>query len=149
METACQAPFPRRKFLKAVGVALQSYSPAAEANSQTAAPFPAIDEQLKVAKGYDHNFVVRGGGAGKLVPAARICDPQSGRALEVLTTQPAVLFYSGQKLGAVGTAFAMELQHMPDAPNKPHLPSTILRAGKRYHQTSILRFSVEPASLKP
>jgi aldose 1-epimerase len=112
-----------------------------------------INDQLTLARGFDHNFVVRGGG-GKLVPAASVSHPQSGRVMEILTTQPAVLFYTGQKLSAnsVGkggkhypaySAFALEVQAMPDAPNKPHLPSIILRTGERYQQTTIFRFSVE------
>jgi len=112
------------------------------------------DDQLILAKGFDHNFVVRGGG-GKLVPAARVSEPKSGRIMDVITTQPAVLFYVGQKMNDKSTgkggkihpknsAFALEVQAMPDAPNKPHLPSTILRVGDRYEQTTIFRFSVEP-----
>jgi aldose 1-epimerase len=106
------------------------------------------DEQIKLAKGFDHNFVIKGGGKGKIVPAARLYDPQSGRVMEVLTTQTVLLFYSGQKSGTPGSLFSMEVQHMPDAPNKPNLPTTILRAGKHYHETTILRFSVEPAKSK-
>ncbi|MFC1762793.1 aldose epimerase family protein [Planctomycetota bacterium] len=136
-----------------------------ELRSVTGTPFdfrqPAVvgdrlamkDDQLALARGFDHNFVVRGGG-GKLVPAARMSDPKSGRVMEVLTTQPAVLFYTGQKLSgnSVGkggknypplSAFALEVQAMPDAPNKTHLPSTILRVGERYQQTTIFRFSVD------
>ncbi len=137
-----------------------------ELRSVTGTPFdfrePAIvgdrlaidDDQLKLAKGFDHNFVVRGGG-GKLVPAARVFHPKSGRVMNVITTQPAVLFYTGQKLGGnlIGkggkkynqySAFALEVQAMPDAPNKPHLPSTILRAGETYEHKTIFRFSVAP-----
>jgi aldose 1-epimerase len=135
-----------------------------ELRSVTGTPFdfrqPAVvgdrlamdNEQLRLARGFDHNFVVRGGG-GKLVPAARVSHPQSGRVMEILTTQPAVLFYTGQKLSAnsVGkggksyppySAFALEVQAMPDAPNKPDLPSTFLRVNERYQQTTIFRFSI-------
>lgn len=112
------------------------------------------NDQLKLARGFDHNFLVRGGG-GTLVPAARVYEPRSGRVMDVLTTQTAVLFYTGQKLGGTSagkrgkkypaySAFALEVQAMPDAPNKPHLPSTILRAGERYQQSTIFQFSVAP-----
>lgn len=55
------------------------------------------NDQLKLARGFDHNFLVRGGD-GTLVPAARLYEPQSGRVMDVLTTQTAILFYTGQKL---------------------------------------------------
>jgi galactose mutarotase-like enzyme len=50
---------------------------------------------------------------------------------------------NGGKRYSPQSVFALEVQHLPDAPNKPHLPSTIPRAGQRYHETTILRFLVE------
>jgi aldose 1-epimerase len=112
------------------------------------------DEQLAFGQGYDHNFVLdRPPGDRGLRPAARVADPASGRALEVLTTEPGVQFYSGNQLdgtlvGAGGAAygrragFALETQHFPDAPNQPAFPSTVLRPGQTYRSATVYRFPV-------
>jgi aldose 1-epimerase len=102
--------------------------------------------------GYDHNFVLNGE-PGKLRPAARVIEPKSGRVLEILTTEPAIQLYTGNHLrgqkGKGGTAyprrsgFCLEAQHYPDSPNKPHFPSTVLRPGQTYRQTTVHRFSIE------
>jgi aldose 1-epimerase len=109
------------------------------------------NEQLKFGKGYDHNFVLNQAGAG-LTLAARVIEPESGRALEVLTTQPGIQFYSGNFLdgtihGKGGkvygrrSAFCLETQHFPDSPNKPAFPSTELKPGQTYNETTIYKFS--------
>lgn len=101
--------------------------------------------------GYDHNFVIDGGGEG-LVPAARAVEPRSGRVLEVLTDQPGVQFYSGNFLdgslrGKRGerypqyAGFCLETQHFPDAVHHPQFPSIILRRGETYRSTTVHRFS--------
>ena len=111
------------------------------------------DDQLRIARGYDHNFVLRGE-AGTLRTAARVYEPQSGRVMEVITTQPGLQFYSGNYLdgtlvGRSGRAYlknsgcCLEAQHFPDSPNQPTFPSTVLRPGEKYHHTTIYRFSVE------
>ncbi len=111
------------------------------------------DEQLKFGNGYDHNFVLTGGG-GKLAPAAEVYEPRSGRLLEVSTTEPGVQFYTGNFLdgsirGKKGVAYAfrsglcLETQHFPDSPNKPSFPSTVLRAGETYRSTTVFRFSAK------
>ena len=113
------------------------------------------DEQLRFGQGYDHNYVVDrpSGGAGTLVPAARVEDPASGRVLEVLTSEPGIQLYSGNQLdgtltgpgGAVygrRTGLALETQHYPDTPNQPGFPSTVLRPGQVYQSATVYRFSV-------
>jgi aldose 1-epimerase len=107
-------------------------------------------EQMVFGKGYDHNFVINRTGPG-LVLAARVYDPKSGRVLEVDTTQPAVQFYSCNMLadttGKHGhiykkrDALCLETQHYPDSPNKPSFPSSILRPGQTYHETTVWKFS--------
>jgi aldose 1-epimerase len=112
--------------------------------------------QLRHAQGYDHAWVLDGAGSG-LQPAARVSDPSSGRVLEVLTDQPSVQFYSGNFLdGSVvgrggrayrqGDGFCLETQHLPDSPNRPEFPSTVLRPGERYTTETAFRFgtSVPP-----
>ncbi|MCL5005116.1 MAG: galactose mutarotase [Acidobacteria bacterium] len=109
------------------------------------------DPQLKYGRGYDHNFVINRKGAG-LVLAARVVEPESGRVLEVLTTQPGVQLYTGNFLdgshrGKEGKiynyrcAFCLETQHFPDSPNHPNFPSAVLKPGEIYQETAIFRFS--------
>jgi len=111
------------------------------------------DEQLALAGGYDHNFVLDGA-LGVLRPAARVVEAGSGRVLEVLTTEPGVQFYSGNNLdgtvkGKAGKVYArraglcLETQHYPDSPNQPLFPSTALQPGERYKSTTVFRFSTE------
>jgi aldose 1-epimerase len=108
-------------------------------------------EQLVSGNGYDHNFVLNKL-PGKLSLAAEAYEPASGRVLRVLTTEPGVQFYSGNFLsGATGkggltyprrSGFCLETQHFPDSPNKPKFPTTVLRPGVRYTQTTIYQFTV-------
>ena len=109
------------------------------------------DEQLELAGGYDHNFVLRPGkGLGN---AATLYDPESGRVLTILTTEPGLQVYSGNFLdgsivgkGAVryGYRWAMclETQHFPDSPNQPSFPSTWLEPGETFASRTVYRFSV-------
>jgi aldose 1-epimerase len=110
------------------------------------------DPQLKMGGGYDHNFVLNGGQTESPKLAAEAYDPQSGRVLQVLTTQPGVQFYSGNSLsdsihGKSGhpypprAGFCLETQHYPDSPNQPKFPSATLKPGETYHQVTILRVS--------
>ncbi len=104
--------------------------------------------------GYDHNFVLRNWEHGSIRSVARLREPLSGRVMEVLTTEPGLQFYSGNffdgsvtgKGGMVLKQYAglcLEAQHFPDAPNHPNFPTTVLRAGERYHQTTIYRFTTD------
>jgi aldose 1-epimerase len=110
------------------------------------------DQQLKYGKGYDHNWVLDDKAKGAPVPAAEAYDPQSGRVLQISTTEPGVQFYSGNFLdgtihGKGGKvyghryAFCLETQHFPDSPNHPDFPSTVLKPGQHFHSVSIYRFS--------
>ena len=100
--------------------------------------------------GYDHCYALRSQ-SGELALAARVKEPQSGRVLEIHTTQPGVQFYSGNFLdGAAANGgypqyagFCLETQHFPDSPNQPAFPTTILRPGETYRQTTVHKFSVE------
>jgi aldose 1-epimerase len=110
------------------------------------------DRQLRHARGYDHAWVLDTSGSDDdLRLAARVRDPVSGRVLEVWTDQPSVQFYSGNFLdGAAagrdgralrqGDGLCLETQHLPDSPNRPDFPSTVLRPGNRYETRTRLRF---------
>ncbi|MEO7083453.1 MAG: aldose epimerase family protein [Gemmatimonadaceae bacterium] len=109
------------------------------------------DEQLRIAGGFDHNFVLRAG-ERSLRHAATVYEPTSGRVLEILTTEPGVQFYSGNGLagGPLGKggfdyprrgAFALETQHFPDSPNQPEFPTTILRPGVELSSRTVWQFS--------
>jgi len=110
------------------------------------------DEQLKIAKGYDHNWVIDSQGAGKLTDTAEVYEPTTGRVLRVSTTQPGVQFYTGNFLdgtlkGKGGKTyvhrggFCLETQHFPDSPNHPKFPTTELKAGQRFHSVTVFSFS--------
>jgi aldose 1-epimerase len=108
-------------------------------------------EQLKLGKGYDHNFVLNGR-MGILRRAARVEEATTGRVMEVWTTEPGLQFYTGNYLDGTLTGkdgkvyqyrygFCLETQHYPDSPNQPKFPTTVLRKGGRYQTTTIYRFS--------
>jgi aldose 1-epimerase len=107
-------------------------------------------EQLKIASGYDQNWVLNKLN-GELALAARVSDQTSGRTLELFTTQPGMQFYTANFLnGAIGKngqalrkrhAFCMEPQHFPDSPNHPHFPSVELKPGEVYRNTIVYKFS--------
>jgi aldose 1-epimerase len=110
-------------------------------------------EQLLIGHGYDHNFVIKRKD-NSLTLAARAREPNSGRVLEVYTTEPAVQLYSGNFLdgtivGKQGHAykkrdgFCLETQHFPDSPNHPDFPSTILRPGTTFRSQTVFKFSAE------
>lgn len=114
------------------------------------------NEQLGFGGGYDHNFVLArdNAAADELVVAAKVWEPQSGRMVEVTTTEPAIQFYSGNFLNGELTGkqgqvyghrsgFALETQHYPDSPNQASFPSTILAPGETYRSRTVYRFSVQ------
>lgn len=112
------------------------------------------DEQLKLGKGYDHNWVLNQKSVGALTHAATVSEPTSGRMMEVWTTEPATQFYTGNFLNGTITGkggwtyqfrdgFCIEPQHYPDSPNHPAFPSTVLRPGQTYKNTIIYKFFVK------
>ncbi|MEP7373173.1 MAG: aldose epimerase family protein [Chitinophagaceae bacterium] len=107
-------------------------------------------EQVK--GGYDHNWVLNRKG-NDLEKAAEVYDPASGRSMEVWTTEPGLQFYTGNFLDGTlsntrggakyvkHAALCLETQHYPDSPNQPAFPTTILKPGETYRQTTIYKFS--------
>lgn len=119
------------------------------------------DAQLAQAGGYDINYVLRPRSGDGLVHAARVAEPQSGRVMDVLTTEPGLQFFSGNKLTGAAPrdrgkngrlygrrhGFCLEPQHFPDSPNQPHFPSTVLRPGQRYTGRIVYRFSIDRSAM--
>jgi aldose 1-epimerase len=110
------------------------------------------NEQLHFRKGYDHCYCLRGGAVAEPRLAARVEEPRSGRALELLTNQPGVQFYSGNFLNGSVTgkygrvyrqydALCLEPQVYPNSPNRPDFPSSRLDPGQTYLHKSVFRFS--------
>lgn len=107
---------------------------------------------LKLGGGYDQNYAIRRMDES-LISVAEVFEPESGRHLEVLTTEPALQFYIGNFLdGAEGkgktkynkrSGFCLETQHFPDSPNKPNFPSTFLKPGRKLSSETIYKFSVK------
>ncbi len=109
------------------------------------------NEQLKLAGGYDFNWVLRGKN-GEMKTAARVYDPVSGRVMTVTTTEPGVQFYTGNFLDGKKygkeqeghgkhAALCLETQHFPDSPNHPAFPTTELKPGETLHSTTTFTFS--------
>ena len=113
----------------------------------------ADDQQIRNGAGYDHCYVLKKDEPGELSFAAKIVEPNSGRSMEVYTTEPGVQFYSdnwadgykGQHGATFGrrSALCFEAQHFPDSPNNPHFPSVILKPGQVYTQKTVYKFGVE------
>jgi len=110
------------------------------------------DEQLRIGRGYDHNWVVSRAPVAGVQTVAKIEDLASGRTLEVLSNQPGVQFYTGNFLdgtatGKGGTIYrqgdglCFEPQVFPDTPNKPAFGSARLDPGKTYENRIVYRFS--------
>ena len=109
-------------------------------------------EQLLLGRGYDHNFVLDRPSPDDttLIVAARVVEPESGRTLEISTTEPGIQFYSGNFLDATevgaagkmyrqGDGFALETQHFPTRQTSPT---------SRRHCWSPMRSSTRPRSMR-
>lgn len=110
------------------------------------------NQQLKYGKGYDHNFVLRKGPG--LQKVATVTSPKTGIVMDIMTEEPGLQFYSGNFLtgedkdgkGQISyphrSAFCLETQHFPDAPNQPSFASTTLKPGAAYKTVTVYKFSV-------
>ena len=112
------------------------------------------DPQLVIGRGYDHNWVLDRPSPTdtRMITAARLLDPSSGRLLTISTTEPGIQFYSGNFLDGTlygtsgrqyrqGDGLALETQHYPDSPNHTNFPSTTVRPGQTYRTSTIYGFS--------
>jgi aldose 1-epimerase len=112
-----------------------------------------LDTQIKYGGGYDHCWVFADN-TNTLKSVAELSEPTSGRVMEVLTTEPAVQFYTGNFLDGkviskTGVAYqkrsgmCLETQHYPDSPNQSKFPTTTLKPNETYQTTTVYRFSVK------
>jgi aldose 1-epimerase len=110
-------------------------------------------EQMVIGKGYDHCWVFEPGSDATMRSVATLGLHTTGIQMEVLTTEPAIQFYSGnfldgKNIGKGGHAYqhryglCLETQHFPDSPNKPEFPSVVLNPDSVYHSVTAYRFSI-------
>lgn len=110
-------------------------------------------QQLKYGRGYDHNWILNRKTPKGLELAATVYEPESGRFMEVYTTEPGIQFYGGNFFdGEVGknnkryeyrASLALETQHFPDSPNHLDFPSTVLSPGEEYEHICIYKVTVK------
>lgn len=108
-------------------------------------------DQIKKGGGYDHCWAIRGADNSRK-KIATVHEPESGRVMEVFTTEPGVQFYTGNFLNgkAVGKGvtytkrmgFCLETEHYPDSPNQPQFPTVVVRPGQTYRTTTSYKMSV-------
>lgn len=108
--------------------------------------------QLENGGGYDHNFVLNNTKENGMIHVGSVTGDLSGIVMNVYTEEPGIQFYSGNFMQSKNTfksgvkddyrtAFALETQHFPDAPNQPNFPSITLESGTNYHTISVYKFS--------
>ena len=110
------------------------------------------NEQLKLSNGYDHTFVLDNSNSKKLKLAATVKEESTSLMMNVFTTEPSVHLYTGNFLDKINgkngqiynknAGFCLETQHYPDAPNNPHFPSTILKAGEKFYSKTVFNFLI-------
>ena len=110
----------------------------------------AQHQQISYGSGYDHNFIINPAGSA-LAFTAKVLEPETGRVMEVFTTEPGVQFYTANFLDGSITGkgisyqkrsgFCLETQHYPDSPNKPHFPSVVLNPGEVFQSITRYAFS--------
>ena len=105
------------------------------------------DSAFNYRDGYDHNYVIRRS-SPDVVEAAEVYEPSTGIVMTVLTDTPGIQFFTGKSrvqqdetAPFYRSAFALEAQNYPDAPNHPDFPSAVLRPGETYRQTTVYGFS--------
>ncbi len=114
----------------------------------------ATNEQLTFGGGYDHNFVLNETKVDGINHAATVIGDKSGIVMDIYTEEPGIQFYSGNFMASKNTlksgdnddfrtAFCLETQHFPDAPNQPDFPTITLGPDQEYHTVSVYKFSVQ------
>ncbi len=106
-------------------------------------------EQLKIGKGYDHNYVIDNYD-GTLREIAEAYDPKSGRRMKVFTDLPGVQFYAGNCIGeetgkentlyGPRMGFCLETHYFPDNIHHPNFPQAVFGPGRDYNAVTIYQF---------
>ena len=115
---------------------------------------PIEDNIFKLSNNGYHFCYIFNKENNELKKVIEVIDPSSGRILSVTTTQPSVQFYTGNSLDGkfVGKngipygkhiAFCLETQHLPDTPNHPNFPSSLVKAGETYKESVIYQFGID------
>ncbi len=110
-------------------------------------------EQIAIGKGYDHSWVLKDYNS-KIRKVASVLHPETGRFLEVFSTEPGMQLYTGNFLDGTlpakggGTyarrsGFCLETQHHPDSPNQPAFPTVVLEPGQTYRSETVFKFRVQ------
>uniref|UniRef100_A0AB33JNC1 Aldose 1-epimerase n=3 Tax=unclassified Prevotella TaxID=2638335 RepID=A0AB33JNC1_9BACT len=143
-----ETSIPTGEILKVAGTPFDFRSP-----KPVGQDIDADDEQIKNGAGYDHCYVLNKKEEGEMSFAAKITEPNSGRTMEVYTTEPGVQLYThnwatgypGQHGATFGrrSAICFECQHFPDTPNHPYFPSVQLCPDRKYKQKTIYKFGIE------
>ncbi len=110
------------------------------------------DEQLRIGNGYDHCWVLKTANSSELIEAGVLADPDSGRKIEVFTTEPGIQVYTGNHFDGLkgknndiymkNAGIALETQHFPDSPNQLYFPSVILKEGEDFRSQTIYKFGI-------
>ncbi|MDD3109002.1 MAG: galactose mutarotase [Alistipes sp.] len=111
-------------------------------------------EPLRFGSGYDQSWAIEGYEKGKLSEAGILYDPESGRRLRILTTQPSIHIYAGNFMQGCPRSIsgheygrragvAIECQAYPNSPNRPNFPCAVLRPGETYNEKIIFRFETD------
>ena len=110
------------------------------------------DAQIRIGRGYDHNFAIDNGLTPEPKRLALLEDPSSGRRMEILSTEPGLQLYTGNFLDGtllgkhghvyrMGDGIALEPQKFPDAPNQPGFVSARVDPGHPYRNVIVYRLS--------
>lgn len=108
-------------------------------------------EPLKMAGGYDHNYVINHT-SNEVEKVAELVDDKSGRKMEVFSDLPGMQLYTANMLAPVkngkdGAAYGkregicFETQYYPNSINTPAFPSIVLEAGKEYDSVTVYKFT--------
>ncbi len=110
------------------------------------------DEQLIIGNGYDHCWVLKTENSNVLIEAGVLAEPESGRKIEIFTTEPGIQVYTGNHFNGLrgkdnnlyikNAGVALETQHFPDSPNQLHFPSVVLKQGQEFRSQTIYKFGI-------
>ena len=114
---------------------------------------PIGDAFSEEPKGFEHYYVFSKS-LGSFGKVAAFADASSGRTLEISSTEPGMLFYTGfytsdelkrsddVRFGQF-KGFCCETSKYPNGPNIDGAPSSVLEAGAEYREKTVFRFGVQ------